>query len=63
MLSEGVEDVATVMKRISVSYVYYFNKKYKRVGHLFQDRFITGDKEFERVNDKVEIVWLKQTNK
>ena len=27
------------MKRINVSYVYYFNKKYKRVGHLFQDRF------------------------
>lgn len=39
MLSEGLEDVAKVMKRISVSYVYYFNKKYKRVGHLFQDRF------------------------
>lgn len=39
MLSEGAEDVATVMKRITVSYVYYFNKKYKRVGHLFQDRF------------------------
>ena len=39
MISEGVEDVATVMKRINVSYVYYFNNKYKRVGHLFQDRF------------------------
>jgi REP element-mobilizing transposase RayT len=39
MLSEGVEDVAKVMKRITVSYVYYFNKKHKRVGHLFQDRF------------------------
>lgn len=39
MISEGVEDVARVMKRITVSYVYYFNKKYKRVGHLFQDRF------------------------
>ncbi|MCL6639725.1 MAG: transposase [Firmicutes bacterium] len=39
MLSEGVEDVAKVMKRITVSYVNYFNKKYKRVGHLFQDRF------------------------
>ncbi len=24
---------------------------------------ITGDKEFERVSDKVEIVWLKQANK
>ena len=39
MLSEGNEDLAKVMKRISVSYVYYFNKKYRRVGHLFQDRF------------------------
>ena len=39
MISEGTEDVAQAMKRITVSYVYYFNKKYKRVGHLFQDRF------------------------
>ena len=39
ILSEGSEDVATVMKRINVSYVSYFNKKYRRVGHLFQDRF------------------------
>lgn len=39
MLSEGTEDIATVIKRIAVSYVYYFNKKYKRVGHLFQDRY------------------------
>ena len=39
MLREGVEDISTVIKRITVSYVYYFNKKYKRVGHLFQDRF------------------------
>lgn len=39
MISEGSEDISRVMKRITVSYVYYFNKKYKRVGHLFQDRF------------------------
>ena len=38
-ISEGTEDVIKAMKRITVSYVYYFNKKYKRVGHLFQDRF------------------------
>ena len=47
MISEGDEDIATSMKRITVSYVYYFNKKYERVGHLFQDRFkseaIEGD--------------------
>lgn len=39
MLSEGNEDIAKIMKRITVSYVHYFNKKYKRVGHLFQDRY------------------------
>ena len=39
MLREGVEDVATMMKCFTVSYVYYYNKKYRRVGHLFQDRF------------------------
>jgi len=39
MISEGTEDIAKIIKRIAVSYVFYFNKKYKRVGHLFQDRF------------------------
>ncbi len=39
MISEGTEDLSKIMKRINVSYVYYFNQKYKRVGHLFQDRF------------------------
>ena len=27
------------MKRISSSYVYYYNHKYGRIGHLFQERF------------------------
>jgi putative transposase len=27
------------MKRINTSYACYFNNKYKRVGHVFQDRF------------------------
>ncbi len=27
------------MKRLSGSYVFYYNQKYDRVGHLFQDRF------------------------
>lgn len=47
MISEANEDISTTMKRITVSYVNYFNKKYERVGHLFQDRFksetIEGD--------------------
>ena len=39
MISEGTENISQVVKRITVSYVHYFNKKYKRVGHLFQDRY------------------------
>ncbi len=33
------ESLETVFKRIGAAYVYYFNQKYKRTGHLFQDRF------------------------
>ncbi len=33
------EQLEQVFKRIGVSYVTYFNRKYKRVGHLFQDRY------------------------
>ena len=33
---EGLE---TIFKRIGGRYVYYYNVKYQRVGHLFQDRF------------------------
>lgn len=39
VIQEGEESLATIMKRINASYAYYFNQKYKRVGHLFQDRF------------------------
>ncbi len=28
-----------IMKSIASSYVFYYNKKYGRIGHLFQDRF------------------------
>ena len=39
LISEGKDSIAKTMKRINVSYAYYFNKKYRRMGHLFQDRF------------------------
>jgi putative transposase len=39
IINEGEEPISRIMKRIQVSYVYYFNKKYGRSGHLFQDRF------------------------
>ncbi|KJS82592.1 MAG: transposase [Peptococcaceae bacterium BICA1-8] len=39
ILKEGLEDLSITMKRIGVSYVWYYNQKYKTTGHLFQDRF------------------------
>ena len=33
------ENVDVILKRIAGSYVYWYNWKYKRSGHLFQDRF------------------------
>ena len=32
-------NLSEIVKRIGVAYAYYFNKKYDRYGHLFQDRF------------------------
>lgn len=48
VIQEGQESLATTMKRINASYAYYFNQKYNRVGHLFQDRFKSENIEDER---------------
>ena len=39
LLKEGKENLTLVLKRIAGSYVYWYNWKYQRSGHLFQDRF------------------------
>ncbi len=39
LLKIGKEDLDLIVKRIAGSYVYWYNWKYKRRGHLFQDRF------------------------
>ncbi len=39
LLKEGEENLTLVLKRIAGSYVYWYNWKYHRSGHLFQDRF------------------------
>lgn len=39
LLKAGKEDLDLIIKRIAGSYVYWYNWKYKRRGHLFQDRF------------------------
>ncbi|MBE6788051.1 MAG: transposase [Ruminococcaceae bacterium] len=39
LLKAQEEGLETIFKRIGGRYVYYYNVKYRRVGHLFQDRF------------------------
>ena len=39
VIHEGQEDIGSIFKRIGAAYVYYYNIKYHRKGHLFQDRF------------------------
>ncbi|WP_026521007.1 transposase [Butyrivibrio sp. VCB2001] len=39
--------LALLMKKIGVSYSGYYNKKYDRVGHLFQDRYLSEPVETE----------------
>ena len=39
LMKEGAEELGTVFKRLGAGYVYWYNWKYNRRGHLFQDRF------------------------
>ena len=39
LIRPGREPLSLVMKRIGCRYVYWYNRKYERVGHLFQDRY------------------------
>ena len=39
LLAEGNEPLGIAMKRIGSKYAVWFNTKYQRAGHLFQDRF------------------------
>ena len=36
LIKESTETLAQIMKRISSTYVYYYNHKYGRTGDLFQ---------------------------
>lgn len=46
LIREKTEPLGNVIKSIGIAYAAYFNKKYERVGHLFQDRYKS-----EPVND------------
>ncbi len=39
LIQEVSEQIEQVMKRVTTRFVYWYNIKYQRIGHLFQDRF------------------------
>lgn len=39
LIQEGAEDLGIAFRRIGASFVYWYNRKYSRCGHLFQDRY------------------------
>lgn len=39
LLAIGTEPLEQVMRRLCGRYVYWYNRKYQRIGNLFQDRF------------------------
>lgn len=39
LIKELEDDISNSIKRISARYVFWYNKKYERCGHLFQERY------------------------
>ncbi len=39
LLIQKTDSLDRLMKRVTCSYAYYYNEKYERTGHLFQDRY------------------------
>ena len=39
LIKEGTESLGNTFRRIGASFVYWYNWKYNRCGHLFQDRY------------------------
>ena len=39
LIKQNNESIGRVLKSIGIAYASYFNRRYERVGHLFQDRF------------------------
>ena len=39
LLKTGTTPIATVMKRLLTGYAMYYNRRHKRSGHLFQNRY------------------------
>lgn len=47
LVHDKSQNVSLFMKKIGVSYSRYYNLKYERSGHLFQDRYISEPIEYE----------------
>lgn len=41
LIAENKETIGKTMKRLGSTYVYWYNRKYDRVGHLFQGRYLS----------------------
>ena len=39
LIREKSEEIPQIMKRIGTSYVWWYNRKYQRTGHVFQGRY------------------------
>jgi len=39
LIKEGEEPISQIMKRVNSRYAQWYNYKYERIGHVFQDRF------------------------
>ncbi len=48
VVRDNQNEISTIMKGIATSYAMFFNVKYNRVGHVFQDRFKSEPVEDER---------------
>lgn len=48
LMETGEEPLEIVFKRIGSRYVKWYNQKYQRIGHLFQDRFRSENVETEQ---------------
>lgn len=47
VIKENKIAIASIMKSIGTAYAYYFNHKYRREGHVFQDRYKSQNVEDE----------------
>lgn len=51
LLHDKKDEISRTMKRIGISYAWWYNWKYNRVGHVFQDRYKS-----ESINDDSQLL-------